>query len=133
MSIALTSIFGTAIKAFAQPVNSDRQYVGLPGANGILSMNLGTRGRQLVVTGRLYTTGANYAAARAAMVSAIGAIEAYLFPGVAAVDITYYGETYYNCVMDRFQLIPDKEGKLYHWLATGMAVDFICYWREQGA
>jgi hypothetical protein len=131
MSYNIADIFGTCITGYAKTVDIDRQYAGLPGANGILSMHLGTRGRQIVVTGRLYTAGNTYALARAAMVIAIGAIEVWLFPGVPPVDLTYFNEIYYNCVMDEFRLIPDGRGKLYHIVAGGVAVDFISFWREQ--
>jgi hypothetical protein len=131
MSIAISSIFGTCIRTVVQPANIDRQYAGLPGANGVLSMHLGSRGRQLVVRGSLYTTGATYALARAAMFIYLSAIETWLSPDTLAVALTYFNEIYLDCVMDRFEIIPDGEGKTFHWTRSGMRVDFIAYWRSQ--
>jgi len=132
MATALTTIFGDEIKVYAQPRNIDRQYVGFPGANGVVSMHLGTRGRQIVVTGTIYGDGANYAAARTACQVKINAIESYFYPDVQVDSYSFMGETFYNAVFDKFQLIPDSEGKVFHYTVAGyVIVSFICYLREQ--
>ncbi len=83
----LTTIFGSDITVTVQPRKADRQFVGFSGANGMTSMNLGTRGRQITVTGRLYAAGANYNAARANLQAVIDAIESY--QSALAADYTY--------------------------------------------
>lgn len=124
----LATIFGSAIKVGVQPRQSERQYAGFPGAHGVTTMAMGTRGRQLVITGTFYQNGENYAAARAALQTAIDAIEAYLY--AAAADYTYGGQTYYNVVFDKLSLVPDQQGKFFHWNAGGyVTVKFVCYGR----
>ena len=132
MAVDLTTIFGTAIKVYAQPRNIDRSYVGLAGSQGVLSMHLGTRGRQLVITGRMGSYGANYTIARANLQAVIDSIETWLYPGVAAADFSFFGYTYYNCVFDQFRLIPAAGGKVFQYTAERYAVvDFVAYLREQ--
>lgn len=132
MATDITTIFGSNIKAYAQPFNIDRSYVGLPGANGLLSMHHGCRGRQIVVTGRMGAYGANYTIARANLQVVIDTIETLLYPGVAAADFSYFGYTWRNCVFDQFRLIPGPDGKVFHYTAGSYAVcDFIAHIREQ--
>ena len=116
MAVALTTIFGSNISVFQQPVRSVRQYAGFAGAHGLAGMHLGTRGRQLIVSGHLAVNGASYSVARAAMRTAVNAIEAYLLADPA--DYSFYTETYYAVVFDKFELAPDSNGKVFHW-ATG--------------
>ncbi len=131
MATNLTAIFGSAIKVYAQPRNIDRQYVGFAGAHGVVGMHLGTRGRQLVVTGKIGTSGANYTVARANCQAAINAIEAYTYPEAVAADYSFAGTIYYDVVFDKFRLVPDGAGKVFHWTADGyVTADFVCYLRE---
>ena len=89
---------------------------------------MGTRGRQLIISGTFYQAGVSYAAARAALQAAIDTIEIYLWTSEA--DYTYGGQTYYNVVFDKLSLVPDARGKFFHWNAGGyVTVDFICYGR----
>lgn len=132
MATDLTTIFGTNIKVYSQPLNIDRPYVGLAGAQGVLSMHLGTRGRQIVVTGRLGASGANYTLARANLQAVIDSIETWLYPGVPAADFSFFGYTYPNCVFDQLRLIPAADGKVFQFTAENYAVcDFVAHIREQ--
>ena len=126
MAVALTTIFGSNICVYQQPVRSVRQYTGFPGAHGLAGMHLGTRGRQLVVSGHLAVNGASYSVARAAMQTAVDAIEAFLLADPA--DYSFAGVTYYAVVFDKFELAPDGSGKVFHW-ATGNRVicRFTCW------
>ncbi len=127
----LTTIFGNEIVVSPQPRHIDRQYTGIAGAHGLLSMHLGTRGCQIVITGTLAATGANYAAARVNLQAFIDSIEAYTYPGVAADTYTFMSDTFYNVLFDKFQIIPDREGKIYHYTSTGyVTCRFICYLRQ---
>ena len=129
MATNLTTIFGNEIKVYAQPRNADRQYVGFAGADGLVSMQMGARGRQIVVSGRLAAGGANYSAARANLQAVINGIESYLTD--AATDYSFAGTTYTDVVFDKFQLIADNAGKAFHWTAAGYATaDFVCYLRS---
>ena len=123
----LTTIFGSEVNVVQQPVQVDRQYAGFAGAHGLAAMHLGSRGRQLIIKGRLRASGANYAAARAALVVAIGTIEAWCNAG--ATDFIYGAETYYATVFDRFQLLARRD-KWFHFTAEGyVTCDFIMYGR----
>jgi len=113
----LTEIFGSEIIVSPQPRIMQRQYAGIPGTEGLLSMTLGTRGRIITITGRLAATGASYAAARANLQTLIDAVEAY--EHAEADDYTYGNETFYNVVFDSIQIIPDAQQKIYHFLSTG--------------
>ena len=128
MATDLTTIFGSEINVQAQPANVDRQYVGFPGGNGLLSMNLGTRGRQLVIAGTLAATGSGYADARSNLQAIIDNLESYLTAPEA--DYSFAGTTFLNVVFDRFQLIPDSN-KVFHYTAEGyVTCRFICYGRS---
>ena len=128
MSTALTNIFGVEIKVVAQPRQLDRQYVGFAGAGGVTSMNLGTRGRQLIVSGRLRASGGSYSAARGNLQDKIDDIEAYLT--AEAAGYTYEGETYKNVVFDRLTLV-ERQGRYIHYTSAGEATaDFVCFLRQ---
>ncbi len=128
MSTSLRSIFGNEIKVVAQPRQIDRQYTGFPGAHGVIGMHLGSRGYQLVISGTLRATGASYAAASANLQIIIDALELYLF--AIAADYSHDGTTYYSVVLDRFQLLPDGEGKSFHLTSTDyVTCSFIYYAR----
>lgn len=122
MATALTAIFGNEIKVFCQPRQAARQYVGFPGVHGVVATHLGTRGRQLVINGRLR------AATRPLLATAIAAIESYLWADAA--DYTFAGETYSHVVFDRFRLVPDNTGKAFHFTSEDwVTCDFVCYAR----
>jgi len=118
----LNTIFGSELKVGLQPRNADRQYVGFPGAHGVTSMHLGTRGRQLVITGTIRT------ATRALCQAAVNAIELYTWADAA--DYTYKGEIYSNIVFGPFRLIPDR-GKFFHFTAGSVFCQFVMYGRSQ--
>jgi len=129
MSVNLTTIFGTEIKVQAQPVIIDRQYSGFPGGHGLTAMHMGSRGYPLTVTGRLAESGESYAVARAAARTTILAIEDYLFADAA--DYVFAGVTYYSVVWEKFQLLPDNTGKVFHWTSEGYCTaDFIMLGRS---
>lgn len=128
MATALTSIFGSEINVYCQPRQSERQYVGFPGAHGVVSTHLGTRGRQLVISGTLRATGANYAVARAALQSAIDTIESYLLAYPA--DYSFAGAVFSHTVFDKFQLVPDGKGKVFGLTGAGwVTCNYIMYAR----
>ena len=129
MATDLTTIFGDEIKVVAQPHHVDRQYVGLAGANGLLSMLMGTRGRQIIVTGRLWAAGTDYADARSNLQVWIDNIDAYRLADAA--DYSFKDEIYQYVVFDKFQLVPDATGKAFHQTNAGyVTADFICYLRS---
>lgn len=123
MATDLTTIFGSEIKVFCQPRQAARQYVGFPGVNGVVTTHLGTRGRQLVINGRLRAT------TRLLLATAIAAIESYLWADAA--DYSFAGETYSHVVFDiPIRLIPDNAGKAFHFTSEGwVTCDFVCYAR----
>jgi hypothetical protein len=129
MATALTTIFGDEICVYAQPRQVDRRYVGFPGANGLVGMHMGSRGRQLVITGRLREQGSNYINARKTLQETIDEIEGYLNKDSA--DYSFMGDTYEDVVFDRFNLLPDGKGKLFFMNSAGdVFVDFVCFLRQ---
>ena len=130
MSTALTTIFGSEIKAALQPRAHHRQYAGFPGAHGLTGMYMGSRGAPLMITGRLAAGGANYQAARVALQTIIDDIDVGYIEAEAD-DYTHMGSTYYDVVFNRFELIPGRDGKYFHYTAAGYcACDFICTGRS---
>ena len=125
MSIALTTVFGSQVSVSFQPRRAHRLRSAFSGANGLTDVMLGTRGYPIVVTGVLYGSGVNYAAARADIVSQIEGIEAYLWD--PEEDYTYFNETHYNVVLDRIELIPSgNPPRVFRQTADGYAmVQFI--------
>lgn len=124
MATDFTTVFGGEIKVFAQPRQARRQYTGYPGAHGLTAMHLGSRGRPIVITGRLAAGGANYNTARSNLQTIINNIEnyAWYYPDT----YTFKGTTYRNVVLDGFSLVPDGEGKVFHWTSEGFAIaDFV--------
>lgn len=127
MSTALSSIFGNEISVSPAPRTGQWQFAGFPGAHGVTAMNLGSRGNSFTVTGRIRATGASYALARANLLTALLTIEAWQWPA-AEETFTFGSESYANCVMVRFQLVPGPDGKVIHWSATGAVFcDFVAY------
>ena len=129
MTTALTEIFGSEISVADDFRVGQRRYVGLPGADGLLSMWLGTRGYPIVITGQLWATGETYAAARNEVVAMINAIEPYL--GALPASYSFQGVTYADVVFDSIHLLADSRGVTYHWTASGKCqVDFVCQARS---
>lgn len=117
MAINLTLIFGNEISVAVNPRDTERQYAGFAGAHGIVSMFMGSHGYSIAVSGTLRASGANYAAARAALIAAIRVIEAYQWADAA--DYTFFNDTYENIVWDKLQIIPDNSGKQFHYDTNG--------------
>ena len=125
MATAFTTIFGDEIIVSAQPRRAQKQRTGYPGSHGLTSMSLGTRGRPMVITGRLRATGTDYSNARSNLQTTIETIEAYLWADAA--DYTFKGDTYSNVEFDKFQLVPDSRGKIFHFNSEGeVFADFVC-------
>jgi len=122
MAADLTTIFGSEIKVGLQPRDIDRQYTGYPGAHGVTSMLLGTRGRQLVITGTIR------AASRAACQAAVDAIESYTW--AEAADYSFQGTMFLYVVFGPFRLLPDYQGKLFHLTASHVTCQFVMYGRS---
>jgi len=131
MSVDLTYIFGSEITSHCKPRTPQRQFTGYPGTHGVTAMLMGSRGRPLVTTGRLRAYGLTYAAARAALQGWIADIEAYQF--LDAATYTYQNWTYYNVIFERFDLIPDRRGKVFHQTVVAgwiyLYCDFVCIGR----
>jgi hypothetical protein len=125
MATALTSLFGSEIKVFAQPRLAEIQFVGYPGAHGVTGMNLGTRGKPLVITGTLRYAGSGYDDSREHLDALIAVIEALL--SAEAADYTYHGQTYEQVQFVRFELVPGGQGKVYHMTADCVLVNFIMH------
>lgn len=130
MAEDLTAIFGTEIRVVIQPRQSQRQLTAFAGAHGLASMNMGTRGRLIAVSGRIrYTNQSNpYWTNRAAVQAAIDAIEAYQWTD--GYDYTFNGTTYYRCVFERFELLRDGSGKAFHQTGGCVFVDFVATLRS---
>ena len=127
-AVNLANIFGNEINAVAQPRQADIQYNGIPGANGLLRMHLGTRGRPIIVTGRLRAYDTDYDDARAELQDIIDAIEARCYLGVAPIDVSWMGVTYQYVVFDKFEIIGERN---FGYTAGGYCVcNFRCVLRE---
>ncbi|MFA5554907.1 MAG: hypothetical protein WCZ89_02305 [Phycisphaerae bacterium] len=114
MATALTNIFGSEICVTAQPQVAHRQFIGFPGANGLTSIHLGTRGRLISITGRLRASGGTYAQARAALLAKLDAIDELRLPDADVEAYTYHNKTYYDCLLDTFELLRDANGRAIH-------------------
>jgi len=120
----LTSVFGTQINLVVQPRLTERVYSGFPAAHGVTTMFMGSRGRQVTVSGRIVVAGATYTLGRVAAQVAIDAIEAYLW--APAADYSFYGCVFYAVVWESFHITPDSRGKAFHYCGPGyIEVDFI--------
>jgi len=129
MAVDLINIFGTEIKVVAQPRRAKRQLVGFAGSHGMTSMNMGTRGRLVTVTGRIVGTGASYWAARANAQAAIDAIEAYQW--IDGGTYTFNSQTFPYVVFEKFELLTDGEGKAFHYTSEGyVIVNFVAILRS---
>ncbi|MCK4958166.1 MAG: hypothetical protein KAT00_02175 [Planctomycetes bacterium] len=131
MAVDLTTIFGSEIKVVAQPRQANRQLTAFAGAHGLVSMNMGTRGRLITVYGRIsYTNSQNsYWVNRAAGQAAVNAIESYQWAD--GFDYTYGGEIFYRVIFEHFELVRDHEGKAFHHANGGCVfVNFIATLRS---
>lgn len=128
--VSLTSIFGNELKVYFQPRLIERQYTSFPGAHGLLSLFMGTRGRKLVITGRLRVEDDNYDDGREALQAIIDAIEEHCYTEHPDVVYTYKGAYYSNVVFDRFNLVPDGHGKVFHFSSEYVFADFVCIGRQ---
>jgi hypothetical protein len=61
--------------------------------------------------------------------AAVDAIEPYLWADAA--DYSFAGTTFSNVVYDRFQLVPDAEGKVFHLTASYVLCYFVMFGRSQ--
>ncbi len=121
---SLNTVFGNEIRVQITPRQMDREYHGIPGVNGVLSMANGTRGRRIIVTGRLRYYGANYATARNSLQATIDTLEA--MQSLPAASYTYGSQTFNNVIFEKIQVIPDSSGKSIFYTRDGYAVcDFI--------
>ncbi len=117
----LTSIFGTAITVTPHPRVSQKQRVGFPGAHGVIGIELGTRGRIILVSGQLRATGASFAVAYLAMLALISAIESY--QSASSATYTYGSATFYNVDFGDFRLVK-RGDRSFRWTPTGLICDF---------
>jgi len=121
--VDLTAIFGNEIKVVYHPAAVDRQLCGFAGAHGLTVMHMGSRGRLLVIGGRIRATGESYIIARAALEALITTLQAFSF--CDAGDYTYKNSTYMNVIFDQPKLSP-KSGR-YGYNSQGYCwVDFTC-------
>jgi len=111
MATQITTLLGNELKTTEAPRVMDRQFASFPGAHGITSITMGSRGWQLVFTGKVRLGGANYAAARAAAQTAIWNIAA--MTAWDAGDYTYQNVTYYNCVWTNFRVLGGEKTYVY--------------------
>ncbi len=125
MAVDLTTIFGQGIKVVAQPSGVDIQFTGFAGANGLTSMNMGARGREIIITGTLASTGAGYTGARTNLQAVINGIEAYLYPDTVAADYAFEGDTYQQAIFVGFELMRDRDGKAFYWTSEGYVMAFF--------
>ena len=125
MATDLTYIFGTSIRVEKQPRFADRQYTGYPGAHGLTSMFMGTRGYILTIRGRLAAYGPDYDNGRAALQEIIDDIETYLWAEYN--DYTFMNETFYNIVFERLLIPVNDKGKQFYWTPEGyVCCEFTC-------
>jgi len=128
MATDLTAVFGTEICVADNALVVPRIFTGYPGAHGMTSMYLGSRGYPLIVTGTLAAAGGDYAAARAAVQTIITDLDDYILAEPA--DYSYQGVTYYDVVIERIDYLRDAAGKMYHYTSEGYCVvKFIAHLR----
>lgn len=122
MATSLTSILGSEIRVNIQPLTLDRSYTGFAGADGLTSMDLGTRGRSITVQGTIRK------ATRALLYSELDDIYQSLRSGG---DYTYDGQTYSSVVLESLRLRPGPQGKTIRTVASGdVIVQFVCRLRS---
>ena len=129
MATDLTTIFGSEIVVSAQPRLSERQLTAYPGAHGLTGMWMGSRGYLIAITGRIRVDASGgYSAGRLLLDTAVAAIEQYLY--AAEADYSFSGSTYSNAVLEKFDLINDRNGKSYHYVKGNYLIaDFVAVMR----
>ena len=120
MVTALTDIFGDEIIVADGSCQVDREYSGFAGADGLVSMHLGSRGSDSAVAGIVRGTGESYAAARANARLQMLDIEDTV--SLDADDYTFGEDTFENVVWDSVKKIPDANGKIYQLNSKGEVI-----------
>lgn len=124
----LTTIFGSDICVSVLPRQPELQLSGFAGANGLVGVNLGTRGRQIIISGTLWGNGSTYAAARQNAQAWIDDIEALC--SVPEADYSFNYDRFYYCILEKIQPIVDTDGKMYHWHNGYVTAKFVAVMRE---
>jgi hypothetical protein len=121
----LTNLFGDEICVSIQPRQMQNQWVGFPGAEGIVGMYMGSRGRRITISGRLRSReSSSYNYARSDLQDWIDAIESNL---CCEPQIYYYaGNTYNEVVFLNLRIVVNDKGKSIHWNGKGCFCDFVC-------
>jgi hypothetical protein len=129
MSTNLTSIFGDEITVSCGAYQVDRQYSGFAGADGLASINLGGRGKPIIVRGRLRSgTVSSYADGRFDVSLALEMLQANAY--LPADDYEFQGETFEQVAWEKIEPVVNQSGKSYHLTSTGEVImDFIAYGR----
>ncbi|MGD0077031.1 MAG: hypothetical protein ABSB91_00235 [Sedimentisphaerales bacterium] len=125
MATALTTAFGFEINVSDQPRIAEIQFVGFPGAHGVTSMHLGTRGRPFKITGKLATTGNGFDAALANLKTWIAELELLTYS--PAADYTYHGQTFSNLQFIKLDIIADGSGRQYHFTSANVFCNFVMH------
>ncbi|HBG77805.1 MAG TPA: hypothetical protein DDW84_02995 [Phycisphaerales bacterium] len=128
MATDLTSIFCDEITVSRGAYQVDRQYSGFAGCDGLTAMNLGGRGKPIIVRGRLRASAGSYSSGRAAASALLNALESNSY--LAAADYTFNGETFEQVVWERIEPVANQSGKSYHLTSAGeVIIDFIALGR----
>jgi len=129
MAEDLRQIFGSDTTLTVQPRRARRQLVGYAGAHGMTSMNMGTRGRLIAVSGRISFTDADYWVARENLQAVIDAIEAYQWTDGG--DYYYDSQYFYYVIFEKFEIAVEGKSKSFHRANGGKVfVDFYAELRE---
>lgn len=129
MSTNLTSIFGNEITVSCGAYQVDKQYSAFAGCDGLTAMNLGGRGKTIIVRGRLRSgTVSSYADGRFDVSLAFEVLQAILH--LPADDYEFQGETFEQVVWEKIEPVVNQNGKSYHQTSAGEVImDFIAYGR----
>lgn len=125
----LAEIFGSEIVVYADYRIVERQQSGFAGSAGITDINLGTRGYSIIIKGVIRASGEDYDSARQALNQKFNEdIEPLLS---AEADTYNFGDDEYEQIIwEKINLVPDSEGKVYHWNADGeMIAQFVAQGR----
>lgn len=123
MSTDLYTFFGThELVVVGQPREIERQYTGFPGAHGLTSMFMGSRGKPVIVTGTIRFNGASYEAARYNLEAYIYNLEQIQWADAA--DYYWLGSNYYNVVWEKLAFI-NKSDTTFYWSANGQVMAYF--------
>jgi hypothetical protein len=125
------TIFGNSCTVVKQPADYERQYNSFPGSDGLVSIYMGKRGSAIVITGFVEGAGTGYNGARANANSKIENLESWC--SSLPANYTYRGQTFYDVVFEKLQLIPDpRSGIVYNYIKRNgnIKVNFIMYARS---